>query len=167
MHLSAVNFNNHWLTMRLNTRNALLGFAAIPLGVSIALGWVALGTPGFSILVALNAVAAYPVFIGAVLLYDWAMKRLHYSQSWWSLGLTVVIVSFVLQAFFSYLSHRSYYDYQYEGTVIVQAGAFTSEGIAVLAKHAAGAAMKYGVGACLFWFMQVGTRGTTRRNDPT
>jgi hypothetical protein len=43
----------------------------LPLGVAVALSWVAVGTSAFWVLLLVNSVVAYPVFIGVVLAYDW------------------------------------------------------------------------------------------------
>jgi hypothetical protein len=142
------------MTVRLNTRNALLGLTVLPLGVAVALSWVAVGTSAFWVLLLVNSVVAYPVFIGVVFAYDWGTRRLRFNQSWWQLGLTTTIATFALQALFNLFSHRSYYDYQYEHTQIVKAGSFTTEGIVVLLEHALWVGVKYGLAACCLWLVQ-------------
>jgi ABC-type Na+ efflux pump permease subunit len=140
--------------MNLKTRQALVGFAIIPLLLSFVMSSFALGDPFFAVLMVINAVIAYPLFIGLVYLYDFCSKQLSLMQSWRQLGFVAFVVVFAGQACLHYLNFHAYSDYTSGFTQIVKEGEFTDAGIRLLLKHALGVALAYSVGMIGFWLIQ-------------
>jgi hypothetical protein len=133
-------------------------FLFVPALLSVALAWIAVGTPSFLALVAVNAVVTYPVFLTLVVGYEWLAKRTGTTVVLWQHCTFVFVVVSLIQFCVSYFSFRTYGQYQWQDVLIVSGGEFTSEGMRFLFTHALVVGLKYAAAIAVFWVVSRAAR---------